>query len=72
MLLLAKTPLIWNIAPNNPYPGQRQEPFLIDDGDDDDGPHEEWQVLEVVDCRKTKRLGIQYKATYVVCRGVYV
>ena len=57
-----------HLAPNNPYPGQRQEPqepFLIDDGDDDDGPHEEWQVLEVVDCRKTKRLGIQYKATYV-------
>ena len=57
-----------HLAPNNPYPGQRQEPqepFLIDDGDDDEGPHEEWQVLEIVDCRKTKRLGIQYKATYI-------
>ena len=25
----------------------------------------EWEVLEVVNCRKTKRLGIQYKATFV-------
>ena len=32
---------------------------------DDDEEHEEWEVLNIVDCRKTKRYGIQYKATYI-------
>lgn len=56
-----------HLAPDKPYPGQRQKPqpaFLIN-GDDDEEPHDEWEVLEVVDCRQTKRLGVQYKATYV-------
>jgi hypothetical protein len=37
---------------------------MITEGDDDE-VHEEWEVLEVVDCRETKRFGVQYKAKYI-------
>ncbi len=56
-----------HLAPSNPYPGQAQEPqpaIMITEGDDDE-VHEEWEVLEVVDCRETKWFGVQYKAKYI-------
>ena len=56
-----------HLAPRNPYPGQNpdpQPPIMIT-GADDDEPHEEWDVLDIVDCRKTRRYGVQYKARFV-------
>jgi transposase InsO family protein len=58
-----------HLAPSNPYPGQATEPqgpILITEGlEDTEDSHEEWEVLEVVDCRETKRFGTQYKATFM-------
>ena len=52
-----------HLAPSDPFPGQILEPGSpIMVGDDD---HDKWKVLEVVDCQKTKRYGVQYKATYM-------
>lgn len=55
-----------HLAPNNPYPGQRREPqppvMITVDGETE--PHPEWQVDCIVDCRETRRLGLQYKATF--------
>ena len=54
-----------HLAPNNPVLGEILEPgppILIESGDK---AHNEWEVLEVVDLRQTKRHGIQYKATYM-------
>ena len=56
-----------HLAPSNPFPGQVIQPgspLLIQD-DSETTPHEEYEVLEIVDCRDTKRYGIQYKATYI-------
>ena len=57
-----------HLAPNNPYPGQVQEPqpaiIVTGDEDGEDEPHEEWQVAEIVDCRETRKYGIQYKAQF--------
>jgi len=56
-----------HLAPSDPYPGQELEPqgpILITENPDN-SDESEWEVLEVVDCRKTKRFGIQYKATFV-------
>ena len=45
-----------HLAPNNPYPGQVQEPqptiIVTGDEDGEDELHEEWQVAEIVDCRR--------------------
>ena len=27
--------------------------------------HEEWEILEIVDCRETRKFGVQYKAIYI-------
>ena len=56
-----------HLAPSNPFPGQILEPGppVLVSSDDEDEAHEEWEVLEVVDSRKTKKYGIQYKATYM-------
>lgn len=54
-----------HLAPDNPYPGQVQEPgpaYIIFD-DNDDEAHEEWEVLEVVDCRESGH-GTQYKIIF--------
>jgi hypothetical protein len=54
-----------HLASNDPYPGQVEDPeppILIQDVEDED-PHEEWEIQEVVDCRLT-RSGIQYKALF--------
>ena len=54
-----------HLAPTSPFPGQVLEPgspVLVSSRDE---THKEWEVLEVVDSRKTKRYGIQYKATYM-------
>ena len=72
MLSAGLTPVFhpWklHLAPKDPYPGQRQDPqppILVTDGDADGlGVQEEWDVAEVVDCRETKRYGIQYKARF--------
>ena len=45
-----------HLAPSDPYPGQVLEPSPPIQVEDDD--HDEWEVLEVVDCRKTKRYGV--------------
>lgn len=42
-----------------------REPSVLITDDDEAEPHEEWQVLEIVDYRKTREFGAQYKATYV-------
>ena len=56
-----------HLAPTNPFPGQLIEPgppILIQE-DAESSPHEEYEVLEIVDCRETKKYGTQYKATYI-------
>jgi hypothetical protein len=60
-------PWKFHLAPTNPYPGQRPEPeppILVTEAGETD-PHEEWDVLEVVDCRNMVKYGTQYKATYI-------
>lgn len=55
-----------HLAPKNPIPGQilpEGPPIIIEDGNGES--HTEWDVLEVVDCRETKRFGLQYKATFM-------
>lgn len=55
-----------HLAPSNAFPGQilsPQPPILIDTSGEE-GPHEEWELLEVVDCRRS-RGKTEYKATYV-------
>ena len=51
-----------HLAPTSPYPGQHPDPqppiILTNDGEDE---HKEWEVLDIVDCRETKRYGVQYK-----------
>src|SRR5712664_47613 len=47
-------------CPATPIPGRS---WITKNSDNSD--ESEWEVLEVVDCRKTKRFGIQYKATFV-------
>jgi hypothetical protein len=55
-----------HLAPMNPFPGQNPDPqpaVILTNNEED--PHEEWEVLDVVDCRQTRRYGIQYKARFV-------
>lgn len=55
-----------HLAPDDPFPGQilsEGPPVLI--SSDSEDPHEEYEVLEVVDCRETRRYGLQYKATFI-------
>lgn len=68
--LVGVTPIFhpWklHLAPSDPFPGQiitPEPPTLIKSPDEED-EHEEWELLEVVDCRETRK-GIEYKATYV-------
>lgn len=54
-----------HLAPDNPYPGQVQEPgpaIMIWD-DDDEAPHEEWEVLEIVGHGGSAK-NRSYRATY--------
>ena len=37
---------------------------MTGDEDGENEPHEEWEVAEIVDCRETRRYGIQYKAQF--------
>ena len=56
-----------HLAPTNPFPGQLIEPgppILIQE-DAESSPHEEYEVLEIVECRETKKYGTQYKATSI-------
>ncbi|KAL4947038.1 hypothetical protein BDW69DRAFT_199944 [Aspergillus filifer] len=55
-----------HLASDKPYPGQVEDPevpVMIHDVDEEEEPHEEWDVQEVVDCRSI-RSGIQYKALF--------
>ena len=57
-----------HLAPNNPFPEQilpPDPPIKISAKNDNDKAYEEWEVLEVVDCCKTKQYRVQYKATYI-------
>ncbi|OJJ07730.1 hypothetical protein ASPVEDRAFT_178564 [Aspergillus versicolor CBS 583.65] len=54
-----------HLASNTPYPGQVEDPevpvMIRDIGEEE--PHEEWDVQEVVNCRKVRDM-IQYKAIF--------
>ena len=54
-----------HLAPIDPFPGQILEPGppVMVNSSDENEVHEEWEVLEVVDSWKTKKYGVQYKAT---------
>ena len=39
-------------------------PVLVSSSDGSKA-HKEWEVFEVVDSRKTRKYGVQYKATYM-------
>ena len=56
-----------HLAPSSPFSGQILEPELpiLVSSSDGSKVHKEWEVLEVVDSQKTKRYGVQYKATYM-------
>ena len=57
-----------HLAPNSLFPGQilpPGPPIEVSAKNDDNKAHEEWKVLEIVDCCQTKRYGVQYKTTYV-------
>ena len=56
-----------HLAPTSPFPGQILEPGppVLVSSSNRSKAHKEWKVLEVVDSWKTKRYGIQYKATYM-------
>ncbi len=56
-----------HLAPFDPFPGQivkLDAPILVIDIETTN-PHEEYELLKVVNCRETRRFGIQYKATYI-------
>ena len=56
-----------HLAPSDPFPGQiiqPSPPMMVQENADSE-PHEEYEVLEILDCRHTKKFGIQYKASYV-------
>ena len=53
-------------ACSDPFPGQvipPQPPILVTSSTEE-GTYEEWELLEIVDCRRT-RGKIEYKATYI-------
>ena len=56
-----------HLAPTSPFPGQVLEPgpSIFVSSSDGSEAHKEWEVLEVVNSRKTKKYGVQYKATYL-------
>ena len=57
-----------HLALTNPFLGQvlKPGPPVLVSSSDKKKAHEEWKVLEVVDSQKTKKYGVQYKAT---CMG---
>ena len=56
-----------HLAPADPFPGQvvKPGPSIMIQDDTELTPHEEYEILEIVDCRESKKYGIQYKATYI-------
>ena len=56
-----------HLAPTSLFSGQILEPgpIVLVSSSNGSKAHEEWEVLEVMDSRKTKRYGVQYKATYM-------
>ena len=49
-----------HLASNNPFPGQvlpPEPPISIQNNDNNDNAHNEWEVLDIIDCHKTKRYG---------------
>jgi transposase InsO family protein len=57
-----------SLAARNPYPGQITDPddhvILVTNARDDE-LHQEWEILQVIDCREHGVEGIQYKALFV-------
>ncbi|KZZ87162.1 retrotransposon nucleocapsid protein [Ascosphaera apis ARSEF 7405] len=54
-----------SLAPTSTFPGQRQAtppPVMIYDND---GVHPEWEIDEIVDCRRTAAYGVQYRAKFI-------
>ena len=49
-----------HLAPTHPFPRQILEPgpLVLVSSSDKNKAHEEWEVLEVVDLRKTKKYGV--------------
>lgn len=56
-----------HLAPSDPFPGQiiTSDPPVMISSSPGEEPHEEYELLEIVDCRETRKFGTQYKATYV-------
>ena len=55
-----------NLVSNNPFPYQVLPPkslMLIQNNNDN--IHNKWKILDIIDCCKTKKHRIQYKATYI-------
>lgn len=54
-----------SLAPTRSFPGQQQSqppPVMISDGSTS---HPEWEIDEIVACRRTAAYGTQYRATFV-------
>ena len=51
---------------SDPFPGQilTPEPPIMVASPEENETHEEWELLEIVDCRRTRK-GMEYKATYI-------
>lgn len=56
-----------SLAPSSSFPGQRHPdppPLMIFDPNTQ-STHPEWEIDEIVDCRRTSAYGIQYRAKFV-------
>jgi hypothetical protein len=54
-----------HFASSNSYLDQVLAPELLILIDENDDSHEEYEILEIVDCRQIRKYGTQYKTTYV-------
>lgn len=57
----------FHFALTNTFPEKAMSPGLsviVIDENDEEEANEEWEVLEVVDCRNTRQYGLEYKATF--------
>ena len=56
-----------HLALTDLFPGQivKPGPPVMVNSSDEDKAHEKWEILELVDSQKTKKYGVQYKATYM-------
>jgi transposase InsO family protein len=56
-----------HLTPTDPFSGQVNppEPSVIITDSQTKESHEEYEILDIVDCRRTAKRGLQYKATYI-------